>query len=306
MLSLTAYKAAVLVLLITIPSSTVATVYYYQQQANSLNNQLSNLKGGVGSVNSTFTGQIATLNSEVAGINNQISSLNTLVGTVNSTLKAQISSLQTQVNTLNSQVGTLNSQVSTLESNVSLLQSEVSTLMADAASLQSQVNQILSQLAVLAGNRFQATAGPVTIFLDYKSFNFTQGAQTVSQPAFVVPTGTNMVFWLRMANAATDSSVTIQFFTALVFTPYSSAGLGTTVPFYVVDSATVNPTNVVAYNNSTNPYVLPAAPSTGPASSVIVKFASTTQGGATPRGFSSAPQTFLVMIAFYYVYRGQA
>jgi len=227
------------------------------------------------------------------------------VGTVNSTLKAQISSLQTQVNTLNSEVAILNSQVSTLQSNVSLLQSEVSTLMTDVASLQTQVNQILSQLAGQAQNRFQTTAGPVTIFLDFKSFNFTQGAQTMSQPAFVVPTGTNMVFWLKMTNTASDSSVTIHVYTAMVFTPYSSAGLGTAVPFYVVDSATLNPTNVIAYSESGNPYVLPAAPSSGPVSSVIVKFGSSNQGGTSSQTFSATAGTFLVTIAFYYTYRGQ-
>jgi len=305
-LSLAAYKVAVLVLLVTIPTSTITTVYYYEQQVNKLSDQLSNLKGGVGSVNSTLAGQIVTLNSEVAGINSQIASLNALVGTVNSTLKAQISSLQTQVNTLNSEVAILNSQVSTLQSNVSLLQSEVSTLMTDVASLQTQVNQILSQLAGQAQNRFQTTAGPVTIFLDFKSFNFTQGAQTMSQPAFVVPTGTNMVFWLKMTNTASDSSVTIHVYTAMVFTPYSSAGLGTAVPFYVVDSATLNPTNVIAYSESGNPYVLPAAPSSGPVSSVIVKFGSSNQGGTSSQTFSATAGTFLVTIAFYYTYRGQA
>ncbi len=305
MLSLAAYKVAVLVLLVTIPTSTITTVYYYEQQVNKLSDQLSNLKGGVGSVNSTLAGQIVTLNSEVAGINSQIASLNALVGTVNSTLKAQISSLQTQVNTLNSEVAILNSQVSTLQSNVSLLQSEVSTLMTDVASLQTQVNQILSQLAGQAQNRFQTTAGPVTIFLDFKSFNFTQGAQTMSQPAFVVPTGTNMVFWLKMTNTASDSSVTIHVYTAMVFTPYSSAGLGTAVPFYVVDSATLNPTNVIAYSESGNPYVLPAAPSSGPVSSVIVKFGSSNQGGTSAQTFSATAGTFLVTIAFYYTYRGQ-
>ncbi len=306
MLSLAAYKLTVLVLLVTIPTSTITTVYYYEQQVNKLSDQLSNLKGGVGSVNSTLAGQIVTLNSEVAGINSQIASLNALVGTVNSTLKAQISSLQTQVNTLNSEVAILNSQVSTLQSNVSLLQSEVSTLMTDVASLQTQVNQILSQLAGQAQNRFQTTAGPVTIFLDFKSFNFTQGAQTMSQPAFVVPTGTNMVFWLKMTNTASDSSVTIHVYTAMVFTPYSSAGLGTAVPFYVVDSATLNPTNVIAYSESGNPYVLPAAPSSGPVSSVIVKFGSSNQGGTSSQTFSATAGTFLVTIAFYYTYRGQA
>jgi len=306
MLSLAAYKVAVLVLLVTIPTSTVATVYYYEQQVNKLSDQLSNLKGSIGAVNNTLAGQIATLNSEVASINNQITSLNALVGTVNSTLKAQISALQTQVNTLNSEIATLNSEVPTLQSNVSLLQSQVSTLTTDVANLQTQVNQILAQLASQAQNRFQATAGPVTIFLDYKSFNFTQGSETMSQPAWAVSTGTSVVFWLKMANTASDSSVTVHVYTALVFTPYSSAGLGTAVPFYVVDSATLNPTNVIAYSETGNPYVLPAATSSGPVSTVIVKFGSSNQGGTTSQTFSATAGTFLVTIAFYYTYRGQA
>ena len=221
-------------------------------------------------------------------------------------MKAQISALQTQVNTLNSEIATLNSEVPTLQSNVSLLQSQVSTLTTDVANLQTQVNQILAQLASQAQNRFQATAGPVTIFLDYKSFNFTQGSETMSQPAWAVSTGTSVVFWLKMANTASDSSVTVHVYTALVFTPYSSAGLGTAVPFYVVDSATLNPTNVIAYSETGNPYVLPAATSSGPVSTVIVKFGSSNQGGTTSQTFSATAGTFLVTIAFYYTYRGQA
>ena len=220
-------------------------------------------------------------------------------------MKAQISALQTQVDTINNEIATLNSEVPTLQANVSLLESQVSPLTTDVANLQTQVNQILAQLAVQAQNRFQATAGPATIFLDFKSFNFMLGSETVSQPAWAAPTGSSMVFWLKMANTASDSSVTIHVYTAMVFTPYSSAGLGTAVPFYVVDSATLNPTNVIAYSESGNPYVLPAAPSSGPVSNVVVKFGSSNQGGTSSQTFSATAGTFLVTIAFYYTYRGQ-
>ena len=292
------YKVAVIVLLVMIPTSTAATTYYYEEQQGKLNTQLSNS-------NSTLTAQIATLNSEVASINNQIASLGTLVGNVNTTLKAQIFSLQTQVNSLSSQVSTIDSKVTTLQSDVSVLQSQVSSLMTLASQLQMQINQILSQLANLAQGRFQATAGPVTIFVDYKSFNFTRGSQTTSQTAWVLPTVTDLVFWLRLENTASDSSVMLQKYTALIFTPYSSSGLGSATTFYMVDSSTVNPASIFSYNQTTNPYVLPAASPSGVLSTLVVKFGSNTQGGTGPQALPSIGETAIVRLAIYYVYRGQ-
>ena len=299
MISPTTYKIAILVLLAVIPTSTVATYYYDQQQTNKLNNRVDNS-------NSTLTGEITILNTDMANMNSQISSLNTLIGNVNGTLKAQLDSLQTQVNSLNAQVATLNSAVSTLQSNFSSLQSQASTLMSQVTALQTQVNQILSQLAALFQNRFQVVTGPVTIFLDFESFNFTQGSQTTSQGAWVLPTGTNVVFWLKMTNTATDSAVTVQVYTSLIFTPYSSSGLGPSIPFYVVDSATVNPTNIVSYNQATNPYVLPTAPLSGSSSMAIVKFGASAQSGSARQAFPATAGTFLVTVAFFYVYRGQS
>jgi hypothetical protein len=156
------------------------------------------------------------------------------------------------------------------------------------------------------GGNFVTNVGPLSIYFDFKSFNFTQGTQTQSQPAWCVPTGTNLVFWVKIANSATDSSVTLKKNT--VFFPtwqYSTSGnQGEQGPFYLVDKATANPSNVIAYSEAGNPYVLPAATANGPSGFIILKFAAKTAAGAAPN-FITKDDFWLSFMGFSYLYRGQ-
>lgn len=157
-----------------------------------------------------------------------------------------------------------------------------------------------------AGQLFQTNIGPLTVFFDFKSFNFTMGSQTSSQTAWVAPTGTAMVFWLKVTNAATDSTIRLRVHSSLLFQPYDAGGLGASTPFYIVSPNTVNPNNIQAYNDAGGPfYELPPADPSGPSSSTVVKFGAKTQGSASTQNFPVSEKTWLVFIGFYYVYKGQ-
>ncbi len=108
MISLAAYKIALIVFLAGIPTSIGASTYYYQQQSTTLNNHISSL-----------TSQLNTTNSDLSGLKNQLSSANNQLTNLNgqySQLQSNNTKLQNQVNTLQSQNSQLQNQVNTLES----------------------------------------------------------------------------------------------------------------------------------------------------------------------------------------------
>ncbi len=154
-----------------------------------------------------------------------------------------------------------------------------------------------------SGN-FVTNIGPLAIYFDFKSFNFTQGSQTSSQSAFCVPSGSAIVFWVKISNTATDSSVKLKSQTMMQMQPYTANGFGQFVRIWIDDPATVNPGNVVAYNEASNPYVLPAAAPSGPAGYTIVKFSASGQNGGGA-GSMGRDDNWITFIGFYYIYRGQ-
>jgi hypothetical protein len=152
--------------------------------------------------------------------------------------------------------------------------------------------------------QFVTNIGPLSIYFDFKSFNFTQGSQTQSQSAFCMPSSTTTVIWVRLANTATDSVVTLQGSTMMQMQPYSANGFGQFVRTWIVSPTSINPASVAAYNQGTNPYTLPAATANGPASTVNVYFGGLSQGGTGGVSFSR-DDNWLTFIGFYYNYRGQ-
>jgi hypothetical protein len=103
MVSLAAYKIALIVVLAGVPTSFGASAYYYQQQSTTLNNHLSSL-----------TTQLNTTNNDLAGLKNQLTSAN-----------SQISSLSNQIASLNGKLSQLQSLNSQLQSQLNLLQSQL-------------------------------------------------------------------------------------------------------------------------------------------------------------------------------------
>jgi hypothetical protein len=154
------------------------------------------------------------------------------------------------------------------------------------------------------GGQFVTNIGPLSIYFDFKSFNFTQGSQTQSQSAFCVPSSGNMVIWVKLANTATNGGVTLQGSTMMQMQPYSANGFGQFVRTWIVSPTSVNPATITAYNQGTNPYFLPPAPSNGPGPTTEVYFGGNSQGGTG--GVSlGRDDNWLTFIGFYYTYLGQ-
>src|SRR5437660_10049191 len=128
MVSLAAYKIALIVVLAGVPTSFGASTYYYQQQSSTLNNHVSSL-----------TTQLNTTNNDVAGLKNQLSSAS-----------SQVSSLNNQITSLNGQLSQLQSQNSQLQSQVNLLQSQLTGHNQLQASTVSQ-----GQVSLSSNNDFQ-------------------------------------------------------------------------------------------------------------------------------------------------------
>src|SRR2546426_8600696 len=93
MISLVAYKVALLVLLAGIPTSIGASAYYNQQQTATLNNHVSDLSDKLNSADT----QVSTLNHQVSDLNNELSQLQSQ----NLALQNQVGSLQSQLANLN-------------------------------------------------------------------------------------------------------------------------------------------------------------------------------------------------------------
>ncbi len=150
---------------------------------------------------------------------------------------------------------------------------------------------------------FVTNIGPLSIYFDFKSFNFTQGGQTSSTSAFCVPSSPNIVFWVKISNSATDSTVTLKKQTMMQMQPYGANGFGQFVRMWIVDPSTVNPNTVVGYNEVTNPYILPAADPSGPSAYTIVKFSASSEGGSNAQSMGR-DDNWITFIGFYYVYKG--
>jgi hypothetical protein len=152
--------------------------------------------------------------------------------------------------------------------------------------------------------QFVTNIGPLSIYFDFKSFNFTTGAQTQSNSAFCMPAGVTSVLWVKLANTATDSGVTLLGPTMMELQPYSANGFGQFVRTWIVSPTSVNPNSITAYNSNTNPYFLPAAGPNGPSGTTLVYFGGNGQGGTGGVGLSNQ-DNWLTFIGFYYQYRGQ-
>jgi hypothetical protein len=155
-----------------------------------------------------------------------------------------------------------------------------------------------------AGGNFVTNIGPLSIYFDFKSFNFTQGSQTQSQSAFCMPSSGTVVLWVTVANTATDSGVTLEGSTMMQMQPYSANGFGQFVRTWIVSPTSVNPNSITPYNQNTNPYFLPAAPANAPASKVTIYFGGSGQGGTGGVSFGR-DDNWLTFIGFYYLYRNQ-
>ncbi len=156
-------------------------------------------------------------------------------------------------------------------------------------------------------NIFSTNIGPLSIFFDFASFQFTKDAQTIPTGAWVMPTNQPVVIWVKVSNVDPNYDIKLRVESSLLFQSYSAGGIGASTPFFIVGPNSVYPgppTNVTAYNQSTNPYILPHATSSGPGPAQWVKFAAATQGSNTLQKFPNSDNTWIVFIGFFYNYNG--
>jgi hypothetical protein len=100
MVSLLAYKVAVLVLLAAVPTSVGASAYYNQQQNSTLNNQITDVSR-----------KLDNANSQISSLNNQLNSQTSQV----SQLQSQSSQLQSQITQLLNQLASLSKNLQTAQ-----------------------------------------------------------------------------------------------------------------------------------------------------------------------------------------------
>jgi len=158
---------------------------------------------------------------------------------------------------------------------------------------------------------FTLNIGPLSIFFDFDSFNFTMTSQTQSHPAWVLPdksltASPGFILWVKVVNQAT-SPVTIAVQSGLLLQQYTGSNAGTSALF-IVNSNSVCPaptgspptcTGVTAYT----PITLPAATSSGPSPPYILKFYASTQGGTAGAGITQNG-TYLAFIGLFYTING--
>ncbi len=169
-------------------------------------------------------------------------------------------------------------------------------------------------------NSTNTAHGALDVKFDLNSFNFTRGTETVSQPGWTVPYLTDLVYWVKVVNNAVNP-ITISQYTSLYFVCYQdrfgsgqSPGFGLpacteTDNSFVVDNTTMNPNNIIAYDDVNRPYTLPAAGPNGPTGSTIIKFGSfcpgSQCGNPPPTQDVDFPTPYLVFMGFFYKINGQ-
>src|SRR6266702_2284357 len=68
------------------------------------------------------------------------------------------------------------------------------------------------------GGNFVTNVGPLSVYFDFRSFNYTQGTQTTSNPAFCMTPGSSIIY-VRIANTG-NATVTIESSTMMQMQPY--------------------------------------------------------------------------------------
>ncbi len=141
--------------------------------------------------------------------------------------------------------------------------------------------------------------GPLDIKLAANSFNFTQGTQTTSQPAWNIPYRVNVVFWIKVYNNAIYPITLSKYTNLYLFCEPPGADCENTQTYFISDNQTINPSSIVAYDEVNRPVVVPAAGSNGPTGFTVIKFGSFNPASTTAEALSEAtPYLFFMMFFF--------
>jgi len=158
------------------------------------------------------------------------------------------------------------------------------------------------QIVINNNNQQTLNIGPIQVYIGLNDFNFTMGTQTQSHPAWIMPSKTQIILWVKIANVAPDP-VTIAVQSGVLLEQYTGSNAGTSV-FFIVNTNSVCPNpvgpscqGVTAFT----PITLPGATAAGPSPPVILKFAATVKGGTTPQSVSQEGTYLAFMGMFYYL-----
>ncbi|TMI51604.1 hypothetical protein E6H13_08430 [Candidatus Bathyarchaeota archaeon] len=141
--------------------------------------------------------------------------------------------------------------------------------------------------------------GPPDIKLSVNSFNFTQGTQTISQPAWNIPHRVNVVFWIKVYNNGLYPIALSKYTNLNLFCEAPGKDCQDTQTYFVSDNHTINPSTIIAYDEVNRPVVLPAAGPNGPTGFTIVKFGAFKPANTTAEALAEAtPYPFFMMFFF--------
>jgi len=189
MISIVAYKIAVIILVAGLVGASSTAVYYHDQQGTQIN-------------------KAADLNTQIGSLQSQIDSLNSQI----SKLNAQVSQLQT----LNNQLGGNNSQLIT---QIQQLQTQISQLQDQASKLQAQVTSLTK---ILGLQNSRVIANTVCIFSDCPTGN---GGNIVGNHAFIDLGQILYSGYVRVSWTGAHVSFTEQVFDVNVTTPVGVSGI---------------------------------------------------------------------------------
>jgi vacuolar-type H+-ATPase subunit I/STV1 len=189
MISVVAYKIAVIVLVAGLLGASGTAVYYHDQQGTQIS-------------------KAADLNTQVASLQSQIDSLNSQI----SKLNAQVSQLQTLNNQLGGNNSQLISQIAQLESQLSQYQDQVSQLQA----------QVTSLTKILGLQKSRVIANTVCIFSDCPTGN---GGNIVGNHVFIDMGQILYSGYVRVSWIGAHVSFTEQVFDVNVTTPNGVSGV---------------------------------------------------------------------------------
>ncbi len=168
-----------------------------------------------------------------------------------------------------------------------------------------------SSLIINGGaGKFVTNIGPLAVYFDTKSFNYTSGVQTVSQSAFCMPASTPVVLYIRLANTDPTYNVTLLSQTGLQAQAYGVNGFGQFAHAWILAPNSVNPSTNFPYVYSgagANPYLLQHEGANGPVpgSFAIVKIGGSGPNQAGAVSFANTNVSWITFIGFYYLYNGQ-
>jgi hypothetical protein len=170
-----------------------------------------------------------------------------------------------------------------------------------------------SSLIINGGNggNFVTNVGPLAIYFDKQSFNYTGPssgpcsgvAPNPSCSAFCMPT-TPVILYIRVANTA-SSPVTILSQTGIEAQAYGVNGFGQFANAWLLAPNSVNPGTNFPYSLANN-YTLAPTGVNGPtpASFAILKIGAPNPGTSGSVTFTNAGRTWITFIGIYYLFQG--